>query len=55
MIKNHFGPMGVDTAYRGRKALLLACLHAMAAQGVGLYYHRLGGAKRVLYRNRWRN
>ncbi len=36
--KNFFGPMGVGENYRGRgigKALLLACLHAMAAQGYG--------------------
>ena len=33
---NFFGPTGVDQAQRGRgigQALLLACLHAMAAQG----------------------
>ncbi len=36
--KNFLGPMGVDPKGRGRgvgKALLLACLHAMAAQGYG--------------------
>jgi GNAT superfamily N-acetyltransferase len=34
--KNFFGPTGVLEAYRGRgigQVLLLACLHAMAAQG----------------------
>jgi GNAT superfamily N-acetyltransferase len=34
--RNFFGPTGVSESHRGRgigKALLLACLHAMAAQG----------------------
>ncbi|MBN1992419.1 MAG: GNAT family N-acetyltransferase [Anaerolineae bacterium] len=34
--RNFFGPVGVDEAQRGRgigKALLLKCLHEMAAQG----------------------
>ena len=34
--RNFFGPIGVSEAFRGRgigKALLLKCLHAMAAQG----------------------
>jgi ribosomal protein S18 acetylase RimI-like enzyme len=42
--KNFFGPTGVDESQRGRglgKALLLACLHAMAAQGYG--YAIIGG------------
>ena len=36
--RNFFGPTGVSEQVRGRgvgKALLLACLHAMAAQGYG--------------------
>ncbi len=36
--KDFFGPTGVDETYRGRgigKALLLACLHDMLAQGYG--------------------
>lgn len=36
--RNFFGPTGVSEQARGRgvgKALLLACLHAMAAQGYG--------------------
>ncbi len=36
--KNFFGPTGVSESHRGRgigKALLVACLHAMAAQGYG--------------------
>ncbi|HEX6290725.1 MAG TPA: GNAT family N-acetyltransferase [Herpetosiphonaceae bacterium] len=42
--KNFFGPIGVDPAVRGRdigRVLLLACLHAMAAQGFG--YAIIGG------------
>lgn len=42
--KNFFGPAGVSNAHRGRgigKALLLVCLHAMAAQGYG--YAIIGG------------
>jgi GNAT superfamily N-acetyltransferase len=34
--RNFFGPMGVSQVYQGQgigQALLLACLHAMAAQG----------------------
>jgi ribosomal protein S18 acetylase RimI-like enzyme len=37
-LKNFFGPTGVSESHRGRgigTALLLACLHAMAAQGYG--------------------
>ena len=36
--KNFFGPTGVSESHRGRgigKALLLICLHTMAAQGYG--------------------
>ena len=43
--KGFFGPTGVDETYRGRgigKALLLACLHDMAAQGYG--YAIIGAA-----------
>ena len=43
--RGFFGPTGVDEAYRGRrigKALLLACLHDMRAQGYG--YAVIGGA-----------
>lgn len=43
--KNFFGPIGVGKAARGRKvgkALLLACLHDMRAQGYG--YAIIGGA-----------
>jgi len=43
--RGFFGPTGVDEAYRGRrigKALLLACLHDMRAQGYG--YAIIGGA-----------
>ncbi len=43
--KAFFGPTGVDETYRGRgigKALLLACLHDMAAQGYG--YAIIGAA-----------
>lgn len=43
--KDFFGPTGVDPAFRGQnigKALLLACLHAMAAQGYA--YAIIGGA-----------
>jgi GNAT superfamily N-acetyltransferase len=42
---NFFGPTGVDEKYRGTgigKALLLSCLHAMAAQGYA--YAVIGGA-----------
>lgn len=42
--KNFFGPTGVSETHRGRgigKALLLACLHAMAAQGYA--YAIIGG------------
>ena len=42
--KNFFGPTGVGESQRGRglgKGLLLACLHAMAAQGYG--YAIIGG------------
>jgi len=42
--RNFFGPTGVSELARGRgvgKALLLACLHAMAAQGYG--YAIIGG------------
>lgn len=42
--RNIFGPTGVSETYRGRglgKALLLACLHAMAAQGYA--YGIIGG------------
>jgi GNAT superfamily N-acetyltransferase len=42
--RNFFGPSGVDEARRGRgvgKALLLSCLHAMAAQGYA--YAVIGG------------
>jgi hypothetical protein len=41
---NFFGPMGVDAAARGRgmgSALLLCCLHAMAADGYA--YAIIGG------------
>ncbi|BBI33437.1 GNAT family N-acetyltransferase [Cohnella abietis] len=43
--KNFFGPTGVDENYRGKgigKALLFACLRAMAADGYG--YAIIGGA-----------
>ncbi len=43
--RNFFGPTGVDTEKRGSgigKALLLSCLHAMAAQGYA--YAVIGGA-----------
>ncbi len=43
--RGFFGPTGVDETYRGRrigKALLLACLHDMRAQGYG--YAVIGGA-----------
>lgn len=43
--KNFFGPTGVQELLRGRgtgKALLLACLHAMYAQGYG--YAIIGAA-----------
>jgi GNAT superfamily N-acetyltransferase len=43
--KNFFGPTGVQESLRGRgtgKALLLACLHAMRAQGYG--YAFIGAA-----------
>ncbi len=42
--RNFFGPTGVSPNHRGRgigKALLLACLHAMAAQGYA--YAIIGG------------
>ncbi len=42
---NFFGPTGVDEKYRGTgigKALLLSCLHAMAAKGYA--YAVIGGA-----------
>ena len=42
--KNFFGPTGVSESQRGRgvgKALLLACLHAMAVQGYA--YAIIGG------------
>jgi GNAT superfamily N-acetyltransferase len=42
--RNFFGPTGVERAQRGRgmgQALLLACLHAMAAQGYA--YAIIGG------------
>lgn len=42
--RNFFGPTGVSEPARGRgvgQALLLACLHAMAAQGYG--YAIIGG------------
>jgi GNAT superfamily N-acetyltransferase len=42
--KNFFGPIGVDPAMQGRgigQALLLACLHAMAAEGYA--YAIIGG------------
>lgn len=42
---NFFGPMGVDATARGRgigSALLLCCLHAMAARGYA--YAIIGGA-----------
>ena len=42
--KNFFGPTGVSDSQRGRglgKALLLACLHAMAGQGYA--YAIIGG------------
>jgi GNAT superfamily N-acetyltransferase len=42
--RNFFGPMGVDAQTRGRgigSALLLACLHAMAARGYA--YAIIGG------------
>jgi ribosomal protein S18 acetylase RimI-like enzyme len=42
--RNFFGPTGVSQAHRGRgigKALLLICLHMMAAQGYG--YAIIGG------------
>lgn len=42
--KGFFGPTGVDETYRGKgigKALLLACLHDMRAQGYG--YAIIGG------------
>ncbi len=43
--KGFFGPTGVDDTYRGKglgKALLLACLHDLRAQGYG--YGIIGGA-----------
>jgi GNAT superfamily N-acetyltransferase len=43
--KGFFGPTGVDPEFRGRglgKALLLACLDAMRAEGYG--YAIIGGA-----------
>lgn len=43
--RDFFGPTGVDPAFRGKgtgKALLLACLDAMAAQGYA--YAIIGGA-----------
>lgn len=43
--RGFFGPTGVDERYRGKrigKALLLACLHDMRAQGYG--YAVIGGA-----------
>ena len=42
--RNFFGPTGVSETHRGQgigQALLLACLHAMAAQGYG--YAIIGG------------
>jgi GNAT superfamily N-acetyltransferase len=42
--RNFFGPTGVSHSYRGRgigRALLLACLHAMAGQGYA--YAIIGG------------
>lgn len=42
--RNFFGPTGVSETHRGRgigQALLLACLHVMAAQGYG--YAIIGG------------
>jgi len=42
--RNFFGPTGVSPSHRGRgigKALLLACLHGMAAQGYA--YAIIGG------------
>jgi GNAT superfamily N-acetyltransferase len=42
--RNFFGPTGVNPTHRGRhigEALLLACLHAMAAQGYA--YGIIGG------------
>ena len=44
-MRNFFGPTGVLEAYRGRGigfALLLVCLHAMAADGYG--YAIIGAA-----------
>lgn len=43
-LRGFFGPTGVDKTYRGKgigKALLLACLHDMRAQGYG--YAIIGG------------
>ncbi|GAB2673235.1 GNAT family N-acetyltransferase [Paenibacillus thermoaerophilus] len=43
--KGYFGPTGVDESMRGKgvgKALMLACLHAMAAEGYG--YAVIGAA-----------
>jgi ribosomal protein S18 acetylase RimI-like enzyme len=44
-MKAFFGPTGVDEAFRGRgigRALLLACLHGLRADGYG--YGIIGGA-----------
>lgn len=58
--KNFFGPTGVTEQNRGQgigTALLLACLHAMRAEGYGYaiiggagptdFYHRIAGAEPI--------
>ena len=48
--RDFFGPTGVDESLRGKgagAALLLACLHDMAAQGYG--YAVIGGAGPVAF------
>lgn len=51
--KDFFGPTGVEESWRGKgigKAILLACLHAMANEGYG--YAIIGGAGPVDFYSR---
>jgi GNAT superfamily N-acetyltransferase len=52
--RNFFGPIGVAPMWRGRRiggGLLLACLHAMAAEGYA--YAIIGGAGPLAFFSRW--
>ena len=52
--RNFFGPIGVAPAWRGRRiggALLLPCLHAMAAEGYA--YAIIGDAGPKAFFTRW--